>query len=298
MSTERPAHRITLSGATMGTRYSCVFFASRPDGHDALGKALHAAVSEVDRSMSNWQQTSDICQINRTQPGHWCAVPAELFTVLDAALRIETASNGAFDIGVAQQVAAWGFGPDAAVSAPAATDAPTRPTTRAALELDCERLRVRKHAPLALDLSGIAKGYGVDRLGETLSGMGIHAWLVGIDGEMRGKGTRPDGSSWVVGQERPVPGRREIMGVIELTDLAVATSGTYRHFRMIGETSVSHTIDPATGRPVTGALSSATVLAASCMDADAWATAILVDGHWPPRSFPAPQGIEAIVTGT
>ena len=295
MSTDRPMHRIAINGETMGTRYSCLFHSPRPDGHEAIGRALHLAVSDVDAVMSNWKRDSDICRLNRAEPGAWCAVPPSLMTVLETALRIEAASNGAFDIGVAREVAAWGFGPDAAHATHTDGVAPVRPATRRTLELDPAHLRVRKHAPLALDLSGIAKGYGVDRLGETLSAAGIDAWLVGIDGEMRGRGVRPDGSAWVVGHERPVPGRREIMGVIELNDLAVATSGTYRHFRTIGDQTVSHTIDPATGVPVRGALASATVLAATCMEADAWATAVLVDGHWPPRRFPAPPGIEALV---
>ena len=295
MSTDRQPHRITLNGATMGTRYSCVFHSARHDGHEVLGRRLHEAVTQVDAVMSNWQQTSDLCRLNGREPGLWCSVPASLIHVLDAALQIEAASNGAFDIGVAPEVAAWGFGPEVAGRILPATVAPKRPATRDTLELDKVQMRVRKHAPLMLDLSGIAKGYGVDRLGEALSAMGVENWLVGIDGEMRGRGTRPDGSAWVVGHERPVPDRREIMGVIELSDLAVATSGTYRHFRTTQDGMVSHTIDPATGRPIKGVLASATVLAATCMEADAWATAILVDGHWPPRSFAAPQGIEAIV---
>lgn len=282
----------------MGTRYSCVFHAPRADGHEALGHQLHDAVTHVDRVMSNWTAESALSRLNAAPPGVWQGVPASLIEVLEAALAIEAASHGAFDIGVADAVAGWGFGPQPAQPPAMAAPAPraARAATRATLEIDRANGRVRKHAPLTLDLSGIAKGYGVDRLGHILDAAGVANWLVGIDGEMRGRGHKPDGSAWAVGHERPVPGRREIMGVIELTDLAVATSGTYRHFREAGGRTVSHTIDPATGEPVSGALASVTVLAETCMAADAWATAILVDGHWPPRGFPRPAGIEAILT--
>ena len=296
MSTDPLLHRVALSGATMGTRYSCVFHAPRADGHEALAHRLDDAVTHVDRVMSNWKAESALSRLNAAPPGVWQVVPASLIEVLEAALAIEAASRGAFDIGVAEAVAGWGFGPLAGKGDQPPAPRPARAATRATLEIDRVNGRVRKHAPLALDLSGIAKGYGVDRLGHILDAAGMTGWLVGIDGEMRGRGVKPDGSAWAVGHERPVPGRREIMGVIELTDLAVATSGTYRHFREAGGRTVSHTIDPATGEPVSGRLASVTVLAATCMAADAWATAILVDGHWPPRSFPRPAGIEAILT--
>lgn len=297
MSTETlrslPLHRVTLHGETMGTRYSCVFHAPLPDGREALGRAVHAAVTDVDTVMSNWKPGSAICQLNEAPVGIWITLPDSLLHVLEVAVAVEAASGGAFDIGIGQDLARWGFGPRAASKLEVAGTAP-RPSTRGNLEIDSANGCLRKHAPLALDLGGIAKGYGVDRLGETLSAMGVSDWLVGIDGEMRAKGTKPDGAAWAVGHERPVPGRREIAGVIELTDLAVATSGTYRQWHKRAGRIVSHTVDPARGEPVAGALASVTVLAQTCMMADAWATAILVDGHWPPQRFVPPPDIEVI----
>ncbi len=94
---------------------------------------------------------------------------------------------------------------------------------------------------------------------------------------MRGAGVKPDGAPWVVAQERPVMGRREAMGAFELTDLAVATSGSYRHVARVDGREVSHTIDPASGAPLGPGLAS--VLAESCMAADAWATVLMVLGE-------------------
>ncbi len=292
MSIESRPCRVALSGATMGTRYSALFYAAKAEGHEPIGAALHAAVCDVDAVMSNWKADSDISRLNRAEPGQWIDLPASLVEVLETALVVEQQSNGAFDIGVAHEVAAWGFGPDA--GAPNTAAGTPRPVTRTHLEVDRLKLRARKHAPLRLDLSGIAKGYGVDRLGDALIACGVSDWLVGIDGEMRGKGRKPDGQAWAVGLERPIHGHRDIEGVVELTDLAIATSGTYRHCREVAGRTVSHTIDPTTGDPVTGSATSATVLAATCMEADAWATAVLVDGHWPPERFVAPAGIEVI----
>ncbi len=198
-----------------------------------------------------------------------------------ASLRIGRTSNGGFDIGVGDLVAAWGFGcsgpkPDANKIAALAKQ--VRPVTTLALEVDEAGNRACKHAPLSLDLSGIAKGYGVDELARVMEAFAIPSWLVGIDGEMRAKGAKPDGSAWAIGLERPQRGTREIMSVIELTDMAVATSGDYRHWVDIGGKTLSHTMNPKTGAPLQNGVASVSVLAKSAMEADAWATVLMVLG--------------------
>jgi thiamine biosynthesis lipoprotein len=129
-----------------------------------------------------------------------------------------------------------------------------------------------------LDLSGIAKGFGVDEMARVMDSFRIPAWLVGIDGEMRAKGTKPDGSMWSVAHERPDRQFREAMGVLELQDMAVATSGHYRHYREVDGKIISHTMNPRTGAPLENGPASVTVLAPTCMTADAWATALMVMG--------------------
>jgi len=292
MSTDHMV-RITLNGATMGTLYSVIAYAEPAFDAQALGRKLHAAISEVDAVMSNWKPDSDISRLNAAATGIWIDLPAPLLHVLDAALRIEARSGGAFDIGVGDAVGAWGFGPYA--SQPVTQRPARRPVTRQALELDTASCRARKHAPLSLDLSGIAKGYGVDRLAEILQSAGLSSWLVSLDGELRAGAPKPDCTKWAIALEKPVIGKRETSGVIEIADMAIATSGTYRHCREEGGRTVSHTINPASGCPVERKLASVTVLAPTCMAADAWATAILVDGHWPPRGFVAPTDIDALV---
>ena len=108
--TGAPLVRHALNGPTMGTRYSATLFA--PEGTDikALDAALFAAVDRVDRQMSTWKPDSDLNRLNAAPVGDWIAIPRELATVLAASLRIGRTSNGRFDIGVGNLVAAWGFG--------------------------------------------------------------------------------------------------------------------------------------------------------------------------------------------
>ena len=246
-----------------------------------LERALFAAVDRVDRQMSTWKPESDLNRLNAAPVGDWIDMPRELMAVLAAALQVEQASQGAFDINVGDIVSAWGFGPTGGRCEPdarAAHPATARFAASEALELAPDAGKVRKTMPVSLDLSGIAKGYGVDELARVMDEFDIPAWLVGIDGEMRAKGTKPDGTMWAVAHERPDRHVREAMGVIELQDMAVATSGNYRHVIEVEGKALSHTIDPRSARPLENNVASVTVLAPTCMVADAWATAFMVMG--------------------
>ena len=292
-----PLVRGALNGPTMGTRYSAVFYAREGTDTKALAAAVFEAVDRVDRQMSTWKVDSDLTRLNTAPVGEWVAVPRELATVLAASLRIGRASKGLFDIGVGDLVAAWGFG--SAGSEPdmdriAALRVQARSANTTTLELDEGGQRARKHAPLSLDLSGIAKGFGVDEMARVMETFVVRSWLVGIDGEMRAKGLKPDGSPWAVGLERPVRGTRDAMGVIELTDMAVATSGNYRHWVEVNGKTLSHTMNPRTGAPLENGLASVSVLAATCMEADAWATILLLLGETAGLKAAKTQGIEAI----
>lgn len=290
-STEPAPVRVSLNGATMGTRYTALFHADAGMDTAPLAAALFAAVDRVDRQMSSWKPESDLNRLNAAPVGLWVPIPPELGTVLATGLRIGRASHGAFDLGMGDLVARWGFGPPAAPAVqPAAAPIPAHEK----LEVDPSLRRARKLAPVSLDVSGIAKGYGVDELARVMEAFAIPAWLVGIDGEMRAKGVKPDGSAWAVAQERPVRGVREAMGVIELTDMAIATSGNYRHFRDIDGRSISHTMDPKTGLPLENAIASVTVLAPTGMEADAWATAFMVMGARAGLGLARLRGMEAI----
>ncbi|MAL42611.1 FAD:protein FMN transferase, partial [Hyphomonas sp.] len=208
-------------------------------------------------------------------------------------LEIGRASGGAFDIGMGDAVTAWGFGPGAAApeGIRAAMDAPCRPAQEV---LEIEGMQLRKTAPIALDLNGIAKGYGVDQLAETLRDHGIADALVGIDGEMRAMGLRPDGEAWIIAVEAPDPDRRTPQSVLALQDAAVATSGDYRHWVEVQGCRLSHTMDPRRGAPLIASPASVTVVARTCAEADAWATALMVLGAERGADLARQRGLDAL----
>jgi thiamine biosynthesis lipoprotein len=276
-----PCQRTTLYGPTMGTRWSASVDADHTVKLAGLRQDLTAAVEQVDQQMSPWKPDSDLMRLNRATVDEWVDLPAEILEVLDCALEVHRLSAGAFDPCVGALVNAWGFGavrdaPDAEAIQAARQSTPR--TAHGSLELDRPSGRARKRATLQLDLCGIAKGYAVDRMAHVLQQHGVRHALAALDGELRAVGAQASGVPWAVALERPEPGRRAVHGVIELEDLAVATSGDYRRFLQVGDARLAHTMDAHRCAPVNNAVASVTVLAHTCMQADAWATALLVAG--------------------
>ncbi len=277
----------------MGTRWSAVFFTAPDFDVAPVQAALQRAVDEVDTQMSTWQPDSELMRLNRAPLHTWIDMSDGLAHVMSLGLRIGRASGGAFDIGMGDAVQAWGFGPqDADVDRIRSTMAtPRRPAHEV---LDIHGRRVRKQGAISLDLNGIAKGYGVDRLAQALRACGIVAGLVGIDGEMRALGLRPDGEAWMVAVEAPDPDRRAPHSVLALQDAAVATSGDYRHWVTVQGHRLSHTMDPQRGAPLVSSPASVTVVAPTCAEADAWATALMVLGPEAGTALATRQGLSAL----
>lgn len=295
MSTD--LQRYSLNGETMGTRYTALFYAGAGIDTDEISHSLARAVGRVDQQMSTWKPDSDLNRLNAAPEQEWLSVPKELTTVLSAALRVSQQSSGAFDIAIGDLVDAWGFGPgEQTITEQALGTLPPRDrlSASAALMVDPQRDQVRKRAPLNLNLNGIAKGFGVDELARCLDGFGITRYLVGIDGEMRARGVKPDAQPWVVAIEKPCRGAREVMGVMELEDAAIATSGDYRHWVDVRGQSYAHTMNPATAAPLCNPLAAVTVVAASCMLADAWATALMVLGETEGPRLAQERGMDAL----
>jgi FAD:protein FMN transferase len=297
VKTSTETQRYSLNGETMGTRYTALFYAEAGLDTDAINRALAQAVGRVDQQMSTWKADSDLNRLNAAPEQVWLPVPEELATVLAAALRVGQQSGGAFDIAVGDLVEAWGFGPGASsvTEQPLDTLAPRSAlSANAALTVDTQRHQVRKRAPLQLNLNAIAKGFGVDELARCLDGFGLTNYLVGIDGEMRARGSKPDAQPWVVAIEKPCRGVREVMGVMELCDAAIATSGDYRHWIDVKGRHYAHTMNPATGAPLCNSVAAVTVVAASCMLADAWATALMVLGESEGPRVAQARGMDAL----
>ena len=305
MSFDKPADgdngsgekRHVFNGQTMGTRYSAIVMSENTQTLEDLQHALFEAVDLVDRQMSTWKPESDLMKLNRTAAGVWTNLPEELFRVLEEAIAINRASSGLFDPAVGDIVDAWGFGalsrePNAQMIR--AQLGQKRALTHALLEFDSTQKAVRKTVQMKLDLCGIAKGYGVDAMAKVLKDFGIESGLVGIDGEMRAVGAKPDGTPWNIALEKPDYSMREALGMVELQDAAIATSGDYRHWVKVGDQSFCHTIDPRCGGPLQNDVASVSVISDSCMTADAWATALMVMGADAGPCVARAKGINAL----
>ena len=232
--------------------------------------------------MSTYNPDSEVSRFNAERSTDWMAISTDTLLVIDEALRIARLTHGAFDVTIEPLVQLWGFGATVPPQLPPAqerirgivdtvdyTHIQTRPSPPA----------VRKtHVNIAIDLSAIAKGFGVDKIAEYLSAADIDNSLVEIGGELRGRGSNPQGVPWQIAIEQPLAGQRSVQRVIRLADRAMATSGHYRNFFEYDKQRYSHIIDPKTGRPVTHSLASVSVLSRSTMVADGMATALMVLG--------------------
>jgi thiamine biosynthesis lipoprotein len=273
----------------MGTQYS-VKVVTLPDGIDAaaLQAEIDAELATVNDQMSTWQQDSELSLFNKPTGDDWFAVSRETAEVVDRGQAYYKKTDGAFDVTIGPLVNLWKFGPagdlrnrDSDSSAPTPEElAGTQAKVGGdLLEVRLDPPALKKHHPeLYVDLSAIAKGHGVDRVGRLLEKMGITDYMVEIGGEVRARGKKSDDSGWRIGIESPSYDSRQLALTVELKDMSLATSGDYRNFREIAGRRVSHTIDPRTAVPIEHGLASVSVFAEDCEDADAAATAIMVLG--------------------
>ena len=203
--------------------------------------------------------------------------------VVEASLTIGTATQGAFDITLGPLIELWGFDKgERRLKPPTEDDITSR---KAFTGLDKvtlqEELFQKKDKRVQINLSGIAKGYGVDAIGGLLEKAGVQNFMVEIGGEILVQGQNGKGLPWRLGVNRPTPeaGRYEIIETVTLTQGAMATSGSYRNFFNEEGQRYHHIINPKTGAPVKHQLVSVTVIAPTCMQADALATAAMVLGE-------------------
>jgi thiamine biosynthesis lipoprotein len=279
-----PGSRVhSLHGASMGTTWSARVAGTGIDGRQVtLQAALQAELDAIVAQMSHWEDDSLLSRYNRAPAGTWIDLPPQFFDVIDYALWAHDASGGAYDPAAGALVALWGFGPKrrydhARFYAPDAAAIARVQAGRARPTLDRASRRLLQPGGAVLDLSSVAKGYAVDRLALCLEGRGLRHYLVEVGGELRGAGLKPDGQPWWVEVESVPDGAGTGQAVVALHGLSIATSGDYRQFFNVDQRRVSHTLDPRTGRPACG-VAAVTVLAPTCMAADALSTVLNVLG--------------------
>lgn len=273
----------SLTGMTMGTIYS-VKLARLPAGIevDTLHREIEQRLQQINARMSTYQDDSELSRFNRYQEDDWFEVSSEMAGVVNVALEISRLTDGAFDVTVGPLVNLWNFGPDAKRGPKPTAEQVKQERARVGyqqLEVRLSPAALRKKSPeVYVDLSAIAKGYGVDAIAELLSHQGIMDFMIEIGGDVRTSGTRHDGQHWRIGIEKPIDHVRSVQHVVGLSGQALATSGDYRNVFEYEGRRYSHAIDPSTGYPVHHELASVSVMHDHCMMADAWATALLVVG--------------------
>ncbi len=270
-----------INGQTMGTTYNIRYVSGNPR-HDTenLKERVDGLLAQINSQMSTYDPESELSLFNQRRTTEPVVISRALEQVVRRALEIAEETDGLLDITVGPLVNLWGFGPQARPNV-----IPTQAELRDARakvgyqHLQVDNHQLRKAVPdLYVDLSTIAKGYGVDRVALLLEQMGIHNYLVEIGGEMRMKGNKPGDQPWRIAVEKPVTTERAVQRTIEPGNHAVATSGDYRNYYEEQGRRYSHIIDPTTGEPIQHNLVSVTVLTDTAMDADAYATALTVMG--------------------
>ncbi|XOV88763.1 MAG: FAD:protein FMN transferase [Pseudomonadota bacterium] len=269
---------VVLTGETMGTTYSVKIVDASGDT-SALAGRIDAELVAFNAVMSTYIPDSELSRFNTSTPGTWFAASDQLIAVMAMAAQLYRLSDGAFDVTVGPLVNLWGFG-----TTPFERRIPGPDELAAAKSLvgfthiAIGEASLRRDIDAYVDLSAIAKGYGVDVIAGLVESAGYTNYLVEIGGELRARGLNERGLPWRIAIERPDTGQRVPFLAINLRDMAMATSGDYRNYFEVDGERYSHTIDPATGWPITHALASVTVLAPTCAWADGMATAINVLG--------------------
>lgn len=274
---------VRLSGETMGTTFNVTAIGVDLD-ETALAAAVDETLANVNAKMSNWDPNSEVSTFSASASTDPVPVSEEFRTVLAAANEVHEKSGGTFDVTLGPLIELWGFGPRKPED-PVPSDAEIQAALdgvgqKKLLTLDPDAGTLAKsEASVGINLSAIAKGYGIDAVAGTLQEAGIENYLVEIGGDLVAKGENDKGEAWRIGIEKPQVGAQTPQLIVPVADLGMASSGDYKNFFEQDGVRYSHIIDPTTGRPITHRTTSVTVLAENAMMADAWATAMLALGQ-------------------
>ena len=276
---------LKYAGQTMGTSYHIKIVAALDDTdkYDGLQAEIDSVLRGVNMKMSTYIPESEISRFNVFQESTPFEVSPQVVKVLRKALELNKDSQGAFDITVGPLVNLWGFGKDGSREEPPSDEEIAEVHAYVGsnmLHIIDDRHISKDNPHTEIDLSAIAKGYGVDVVADYLHTRGFKNYLVEIGGEIVVRG-KNNGKLWRVGIDRPEfdenPGR-ELEEIIQLSDAGIATSGDYRNYFVAENKVYNHEIDPVSGKSIMTGVASATVIAPDCMTADGLATALMVMG--------------------
>ncbi len=286
---------VSFSGPTMGTTYTVKFYTVDNDVRvQSLKDDVDNVLLRINKLMSTYDPSSDLSLFNKMPSGSKQEISSEFAHVVDKALLISVMSDGYYDVTVGPLANLWGFGPAKGRDEP--------PTD---IEIDRAKQKVgyknlslsgnvlSKVNDIYVDLSSIAKGYGVDAIANELDKNGIESYLIEVGGEIRTKGKKENGEPWKIAIESPAGGHNVAQLIIDVNNLAIATSGDYRNYFEKNGVRYSHIINPKTGRPITHKLVSVTIIDKTAVMADGMATAITVLGPEKGLEFAEKHGIAA-----
>lgn len=246
----------------------------------SLDDSIHVVMKRVEMSLSAFNDSSVVSRINRNEAMETDTMFRKVFL---ESQRINRLSGGAFDPTVGALVNLWGFGTaghEAAAPTEEAVDSARRLVGINDCRLDSLGRVIKKDSLTMMNFSAIAKGYGADEIGAMMKRNGVRDYMIEIGGEIVVAGKSPRGSLWRISIDAPVESNDSVihdnMGVVQVSDCGIATSGNYRNYRVVGGRSMGHTINPFTGEPALSTILSATVVAPECMTADALATACMI----------------------
>lgn len=262
-------------------------------------RAIDAALAElrrVDRTMTRFRADSDVGRLNGAAGGRPIAVSGDTGLVLANALAWAEASEGRFDPCLGRAAELWS--PKTRRAPPDASEIEAYSGGGLWRALEIEEGRARLHDPrAAVDLGGIAKGFGVDMAAQALRDHGVFHGLVNVGGDLAALGVAEDGEPWRIGVRSP-EGPDTIVQVLEVSDRAVATSGDYLQYFEHGGRRYHHLLDPVTGAPRRTAMHSLTIEAELCIEADAAATTLFGASPAQARNLLARAASEARIVHT
>ncbi|WP_416192719.1 FAD:protein FMN transferase [Neisseria sp. CCUG12390] len=285
----KPSETVTLQGETMGTTYTVKYLSDGLDlpKPEIMQTQIDDVLREVNRQMSTYQPDSEISRFNRMrETNRPLKISRDFADVTAEAVRLNKLTQGALDVTVGPLVNLWGFGPDKEITyAPGQTEiekaAQAVGMDKIVLENGKSHTLAKTQAGVYLDLSSIAKGFGVDKVSQHLEKSGIRNYLVEIGGELRGKGRNASGEAWRVGIEQPnmIEGSGTQI-IVPLDNQSLATSGDYRNFHLDKDGNrLSHIIDPQTRAPINHKLASVSVITDNATTADGLSTGLFVLGE-------------------
>ncbi|MFV7786023.1 FAD:protein FMN transferase [Shewanella marisflavi] len=277
----QPVKTISLSGQTMGTTYHIKFVGDQQMPDEQLLQAeIDLALEQVNDQMSTYRKDSELSRFNQMTLETGLAVSPDTAKVVQMGIDLYRKTDGALDITLGPLVNLWGFGPDKRPTRVPSAELIAQTKAKTGIEyLKVDGLKLSKSNPdLYVDLSSIAKGFGVDRVAKLLSKYQPKGYLVEIGGEISLYGVKLDGSDWVIAIEQPDEDERSVQQLIKPGNMALATSGDYRNYYEEEGQRFTHIIDPRNGYPIDHKLASVTVLAKESMIADGYATAMMVMG--------------------